>query len=248
MYDSSFDQSGGDLRAFDRRLLWVLRLFAVLAVVAAASAGAQIPNSPVLQNAWATPGVSGGVNITGGSDGSLYAGAGSFALSSGKIVLSAGVGYGTRTGGGVSMASYGARVALPLGRDAATFGFAPFVGLGGTSNQTTYHTVTFRGVIPDTLADSTTSSMQFPIGVGFGWRRAGGGRGFSVYGTPSVVFYTGGTGSGALFRAAVGGDFAASRSIGITGGIEFGGTRGRGVGGPSGTLYGFGVSYAFGHH
>jgi hypothetical protein len=247
MYESSFDQAGGELRPFDRRLLWALRLIAVLAVVAATSAGAQIPNSPVLQNAWATPGVSGAINITGGSDGSVYAGAGSYALTSGKIQLSGGLGYGTRTGGGTSMASYGLRIALPLGGDASTFGFAPFVGLCGCSNQTTYHTVTFRGVILDTLADSTTSSMQFPIGVGFGWRRAGGGRGFSVYGTPSVVFYTGGTASGALFRAAVGGDFAASRNIGITGGIEFGATRGRGVGGPSGTLYGFGVSYAFGH-
>src|SRR5262249_31416565 len=119
MYDSSFDQSGGDLRAFDRRLLWVLRLAAVLAVVAAASAGAQIPNAPVLQNAWATPGVSGALNITGGSDGSVYAGAGSYAFSSGKFQLSGGIGYGTRTGGGTSMASYGVRLALPLGGDAS---------------------------------------------------------------------------------------------------------------------------------
>ena len=247
MYDSSFDQSGGDLRAFDHRLLWALRILAVLAVVAATSAGAQIPNSPVLQNAWASPGVAGAVNITGGSDGSVYAGAASYALNSGKLQISGGIGYGTRTGGGISTASYGVRVALPLGGDASTFGFAPFVGLGGCSNQTTYHTVTFRGVILDTLADSTTASMQFPLGVGVGWRRTAGGRGFSIYGTPSVVFYTGGTGNGGLFRAAVGGDFAATRNIGITGGIEFGATRGRGVGGPSGTLYGFGVSYVFGH-
>jgi hypothetical protein len=83
--------------------------------------------------------------------------------------------------------------------------------------------------------------------VGIGWRRAfGGARGVSVYATPSYTFYTGGSHSGGLFRTAIAADFGITHRIGATAGIEFGATRARAIGGPSGTLYGIGVSYALG--
>jgi hypothetical protein len=71
-------------------------------------------------------------------------------------------------------------------------------------------------------------------------------RGISLYATPAYIYYSGGSDAGGLFRTALGVDFGITPSIGITGGIEFGGKRGRAVGGPTGTLYGIGVSYAFG--
>jgi len=84
-----------------------------------------------------------------------------------------------------------------------------------------------------------------------------------VYATPSYVFFSGGgltttTVVGAtvttsttkpksgLFRTAIGADIGLTRSLGVTLGTEFGATRGKGVGGPSGSLFGLGLSYAFG--
>jgi hypothetical protein len=82
--------------------------------------------------------------------------------------------------------------------------------------------------------------------VAIGWRRAiGGSHGLSVYATPNYVFFSGGSKTGGLFRAGIGADVGITGSLGVTGGAEFGGTRGRAVGGPSGVLYGVGVSYAF---
>jgi hypothetical protein len=65
--------------------------------------------------------------------------------------------------------------------------------------------------------------------------------------TPAYVLFSGGTKGGGLFRAALGGDVGITSSLGATLGIEFGGKRPRGLGGPTGSLYGFGLSYALGH-
>src|SRR6185436_14423181 len=75
MYDTSFDHPGPEVRRSDRRALWVLRIAALIATVAAASADAQLPSAPVLQIVWATPGLVGAVNIAGGSDATVYAAA-----------------------------------------------------------------------------------------------------------------------------------------------------------------------------
>jgi len=91
------------------------------------------------------------------------------------------------------------------------------------------------------------STGQFPIGAAVGYRKAiGSNHGVSVYATPSYVFFTGGTKTENLFRAAIGADVGITSSFGATAGVEFGQTRPRGFGGPSGTSYGVGVSYAFG--
>ena len=242
MYDTSFDHAKSGIRASDRRVLWTLRIAAILGTVAVASADGQMPGAPVLQNAWATPGMVGALNITGGSDGSLYAAAGSWTPGSGRFQLSGGVGYQTRTGAG-SAAAYGARIAMPFGGASSTFGFAAFAGIGGGGSQ---RKSTVSPTVP-AVADSTTSSAQIPLGVGIGWRRAfGSARGVSLYASPAYVLFTGGSGSKGLFRTAIGADVGITSSFGATAGIEFGATRGRAVGGPSGSLYGLGVSYAFG--
>jgi hypothetical protein len=48
-----------------------------------------------------------------------------------------------------------------------------------------------------------------------------------------------------VIRVGIGSDIAISPAIGVTLGVEFGGTREPTLGGPSGVLYGVGVSYAF---
>ncbi|HXT14596.1 MAG TPA: hypothetical protein VN706_03150 [Gemmatimonadaceae bacterium] len=236
MYDASFDGTGTK-----GRWLWIIRLAAVLAVVIAGSADAQMPGTPILQNAWATPGVVGAIDIGGGSDGSVYAAAASWTPGSGRFEVSGGAGFASHTGGS-SGGVYGARVALPLGGASGSFGFGAFAGIGG-GGSVKRTTATTAGTI-----DSTSSSTQIPVGAAVGWRHAiGSARGFSIFGTPSYVFETGGgSGNKGLFRVGVGADFGITSSLGATVGGEFGATRARGLGGPSGSLFGVGVSYAFG--
>jgi hypothetical protein len=217
--------------------LTVILATAFSAVVASPTiAGAQIPGAPVLQNAWATPGIVGAVDIAGGSDGTVYAAAASWAPGSGRFQLSGGGGFRTMTDAG-SGGVYGARVAIPLGGASSTFGFGAFAGIGGGS----------AGKPKITFADSTASTTEIPVGAAVGWRHAiGANHGLSVYATPSYVFFTGGTKTDGLVRVALGADVGITKAIGATLGVEFGGTRPRGFGGPSGSLFGLGLSYALG--
>lgn len=221
-----------------RRALANVVLAGSLALLAFISipADAQIPGAPVLQNAWATPGIVGAIDITGGSDGSVYAAAASWTPGSGRFEVSGGGGFQSRTGKS-SRGVFGGRLAVPLpfGGASGSFGAAAFAGIGGGSGGTT------------AFVDSISSTIEIPVGLGIGWRHAlGKSRGVSVFGTPSYVFFSGGTKTGGLFRAAIGADAGITPALGVTLGVEFGGTRPRGFGGPSGTLYGVGLSYAFG--
>lgn len=235
MYDASFDGEHSGLSTAARRWLWMIRIAAVAAVVLAVSAGGQMPDAPVLQNAWSTQGLVGAVDIGGGSGGTAYAGAVSFGAGS-RLMLSGGIGYQTRTGMSARTV-YGIRAALPFGGATSSFGFAPFAGLGGGTG------VSSRS----DAADSVVSTTQVPLGVALGWRRAlGGSHGISLYTSPSYVLYSGGSKSGGLVRVGLGADVGLTSSMGVTVGTELGQTRPRGVGGPSGVLFGLGVSYAFG--
>lgn len=232
-----------------------------LVVVAVASAAgpahAQMPGVPVLQNSWATPGIVAALDVGGGSDGSAYAAAGSWTPGSGRFEVSGGAGYRTRSG--VSGSSvYGVRVAMPFGGASSSFGFAGFAGIGGGGAVVSHTRVSCAAnpaaigcaVIPpadSVTIDSTSSTTEVPVGVAVGWRRSlGATHGISVYATPSYVFFTGSSKTTGLFRGAVGADFGVTSRIGVTGGIEFGASRARGLGGPSGSVYGLGVSYALG--
>lgn len=230
MYDASFD--GKDLedpRA--RRWLWALRLAAIAAVMLAASTEAQIPGIPTLQNAWAAPGGVVAFNFGGGPDGQTYAAAMSYAPSSAKLLFAGG--YGWRNGSGTTQNGvYGLRLAFPFGSKTGSFGFAAFAGVGGGPETT--------------VRDTLSSTTQVPIGLSIGWRRFfGGSQGFSIYASPNYVFYSGGTANGNLMRVGIGSDIAISPAIGVTLGVDLGGTREAALGGPSGVVYGVGVSYAF---
>jgi len=230
MYDVVFDgKDSQDIRV--QRWLWTLRLAAIAAVMLAASSAAQMPGTPTLQNAWAAPGAVAAFNFGGGPEGQTYAGAVSYAPSSAKLLFAAG--YGWRNGSGTTQSGvYGFRLAFPFGTTTGSFGFAAFAGVGGGP------TVTIR--------DTTSSTTELPIGLSVGWRRFfGGSQGFSIYATPNYVFYSGGTSNGNLMRVGIGSDIAISSAIGVTLGVELGGTRAPTLGGPSGVLYGVGVSYAF---
>jgi hypothetical protein len=259
MYDTSFDHRGAELPRSDRRVLWAVRILAVLAVVVAASAGAQMPGAPLLQNVWSTPGSVAALNVGGGGGWTVYAGAVSWAPGFGHVQLSGGAGFANGIGTGTHGA-YGLRVAAPFGGDSTTLGFAAFAGVGGGSSQHTYTPVSCTLVIPNCLVvtptvarsglvifDTTTSSTVIPIGASIGWRRGiGASQGVSVYASPAFVYYAGGTHSDGLMRVGIGVDGGISSTLGITGGFEFGGTRSKALGGPSGVVYGLGVAYAFG--
>jgi len=231
MYDASFDGQTDGLSPRERGLLWMLRLAAIAAVVVAASAGGQLPSAPILQNVWANHGLVGALDFGGGSDGSVYAGAISFTAA--RLQISGGLGYQTRTDM-KSRTVYGVRAAMPFGGASSSFGFGAFAGIGGGNTSTTG-------------ADSAANTTQVPLGVAVGWRKAfGGTHGISLYADPAYVLYSGGSKSGGLFRVGLGADIGITSSLGATIGAELGATRARGVGGPSGVLYGAGVSYAFG--
>jgi hypothetical protein len=206
-----------------------------------------MPGVPVLQNAWATPGIVAAANFGGGSDGSVYALAGGWTPGSGRFQFSGGVGTRSISGAG-SKTVYGLRAAMPFGSSSGTFGFAAFAGVGGGQAVTRTAAGTVKTGPADTLAgDSTSSTTQIPLGAAIGWRRAiGSNHGLSVYATPAYVLFSGGTSTGGVFRVAVGADFGITSAIGATAGVEFGGSRPKGAGGPTGTTYGLGISYAFG--
>lgn len=243
MYDVTFDHSR------DRRLLWIARALALGAVAAvASSADAQLPGAPVLQNVWATPGLVAAANFGGGSGESVVAGAVGWSPGSGRFQVSGGAGYQTQTDF-TGRPVYGARVALPFGGAASSFGFGAFAGVGGGPARKAKMTVAAvgGGTVTSTIPDTVSWTTQIPVGAAVGYRRTiGSNHGISVYATPAWVFYTGGTKANGLFRAAIGVDIGITRSLGATVGVDFGGTRAKELGGPSSTQYGVGVSYALG--
>jgi hypothetical protein len=238
MFDSSFDRLSDGIPRRDRRILWILRIVAAGALMTVAgSAGGQLPSAPLLQNAWAMPGIAAAFNMGSGGGGTVYAAAGSWSPASGRFQVSGGFGSQTQSGLGTSWA-YGARAAMPLGNPAASFGFAAFAGIGGAN--------AVKQSADSNVADSTGAiATRIPVGLSLGWRHAMGSRGFSVYATPAYVWLTGAGQSTGVIRTGIGADVGITSSIGLTGGVEFGQSRTT-SGGPNGTLYGLGVSYAFG--
>lgn len=227
------------MRVIERGACWQAGVWSFLVAFLSggmiSSVEAQLPGAPVLQNAWATPGVVAAMNFGSGSDGEVYALAGAWAPTSGRFQFSAGAGSRRFSGVG-SRSVFGLRLAVPFGGGpASNFGFAAFAGGGGGAGG------------KSKTADSLASTSQVPVGAAIGWRRAiGASHGMSLYASPSYVFFTGGSKSGGLVRASVAADLGITASLGLTAGVEFGQTRVHSLGGPSGTLYGVGIAYAFG--
>jgi hypothetical protein len=210
----------------------LLRLrFAIAFIVAfAATAGAQMPGQPVLQNAFTNPGWSFGVNY-GDSDEALGYGA---AVGWGN----AGAKFGVSLGGGVldppegeNVFAWGARGMWSALRFADTrLGVAVFGGIGGARQ-------------------GELDLIEAPIGVSGGFRAAiGDDRGVSVYAAPFLRLSRADLGGGegetnTLFRASVGLDAALLPRLGVTLGYEFGATADAGEPGPAGGIFGLGFSY-----
>jgi hypothetical protein len=193
---------------------------------------AQMPGTPVLQNAFANTGITAAVNAASLGGASSYAIAGAWAPAA-RFQFSGGVGIQTRSGSS-SHTLYGARLNVPLVGESANFGVSVFAGYGGLSGGT---------------VDSSIAKSVVPLGATVGYRLAlGTGRGVSIYGSPIYerVSRGGGASGVTVFRGAVGLDVGITPSIGGTLGVELGQNQPDGSGKPSGTAFGFAVSYAFG--
>lgn len=197
-----------------------------------AAAAAQMPGLPVLQNAFANPGITVAVNAGYSEDAIGYGAAGAWAPSSARFVLSAGAGA-VSPDEGETAAAAGARVSVPV----MTFleealGVAVFAGAGGATRD-------------------EWRQIDVPVGLGIGWRRAFGvSRGISVHAAPMVRWsrnsVDGGSSSSAtLFRMAAGVDVTLGASFGVTLGVESGGRDEDAAPVLSRNVGGIGVSYVF---
>jgi hypothetical protein len=213
-------------------------LAAAVSVAAGASRlDAQLPGLPVLQNAFAGPGLAAAVNAGGGSGATAYAAAIGWAPGSARFQVS--LGGGVLVSDGETGGAFGLRAAVPIFQmmDGA-LGIAAFGGIGGAKGPR--------------VGTGRVGLGQGPIGASVGYRRAlGQTRAFSVYAAPFAVIYRSDLGdeteTATLFRFSIGGDFAFTRAIGVTAGLEAGAQRSDDSGpGASGVLWGVGLSYAFG--
>jgi hypothetical protein len=211
--------------------------FALIQLGWSATANGQLPGLPVLQNAFVGPGFAAAVNGGSGSGGSAYAAALGWSPRSARFQVS--VGVGAHVASGETGGAFGARAGVPVfSRMNGALGVAAFAGVGGAQGPR--------------VQGARVGLGYAPIGAVVGYRRAiGATRGFSVYAAPFFAYfrndYGDSTASKSLFRVSVGGDFALTRAIGLTAGLELGGTgEGEGRPGPSGAVWGAGVSYAFG--
>jgi hypothetical protein len=201
-----------------------------------AAAGAQLPGLPVLQNAFVGPGFAAAINGGGGSGASAYAAALGWAPRSARFQVS--IGAGAHLSEGETGGAFGARVAMPV------FSFmngnlavAAFAGIGGAQGPR--------------VQGGRVGLGQAPVGAAVGYRRAlGATRGVSIYAAPFFGYFRNDFGdnteSAGLFRFSIGGDFALTRALGLTAGLEAGQKQSGAEPGASGIIWGGGVSYAFG--
>lgn len=214
-----------------RNRLTPFAAFLAATLAGAGSCLAQMPATPVLQNAWANAGITIAADYGKAQTASAIAGALAWAPTQSRFQLSAGAGV-VRADSGGSQGAYGARLSIPLLSFASgSLGTAIFGGVGVTS----------KGGV-------TMSS--FPVGVALGYRHAlGATRGISAYFAP---FYTiarikGDSLSeptGGAMRASVGLDVTVARQIGVTVGYEVGADAKDRKPGPRGGVFGVGISYA----
>ena len=210
----------------------------MLGAASVARVEAQLPGLPVLQNAFASRGFAAALNGGGGSGTSAFAIAGGWAPGSARFQISLGAGW-LRAGGG-NGGAFGARVAAPVfSLMNGNLGIAGFAGIGG-------------GQGPRQATGQRTGYGSAPLGAAIGYRRAlGTTRALSFYGAPMIAFFRNDFGDSAksatLFRVSAGVDFALTRALGLTVGLEAGQSRSADDRpGPSSVVWGAGASYVFG--
>lgn len=202
---------------------------AFLPLLVAAVAGAQLPGTPVLQNAFVNPGFTAALDGGGGSGASAYAVAGAWSAT--RLQLSLGLGIQHATG--ASRFAYGVRAAVPIITGDRPFGVAAFAGVGGTSGAKS--------------ADSVRNVQLIPVGATLAFRSATMLHGLTGYVSPMYEHFSGGQlgqPGGNLFRTALGVDFGLTNAIGLTVGAELGQSASVASHGPRGTSIGVGFSYA----
>ena len=206
----------------------------VLAVALAlpAAAGAQMPGLPVLQNAFANPGITIAVNAGYSETAIAYGAAGAWAPGNARFVISVGAGALSPEEGETAGAA-GARVSMPvLSFMEDALGVAVFAGAGGASRE-------------------EWRQVDVPAGVGIGWRRAFGvSRGISIHAAPMVRWSRnsiegGSSTSATLFRIAAGVDVTLGAKFGVTVGVESGGRDEEAAPALARNVGGIGVSYVF---
>lgn len=205
----------------------------------AASAAAQVPASPVLQNAFVSRGLGLAANFAGGaSEG--YAGAAlgwGWAFGGDQPSRRPGIqlsgAAGANRANGSTRGGYGGRLAITLGTDpnrTSAFGAGAFVGVGGSPRTR------LNGFV------NNPTMLTVPAGVTLGYRRLlGSSRGMSAYVSPMYRWTRWDEGGGFQFstgraRVSLGLDFALSASFGLTIGGEVG--QGLGAGAAPGTVGG----------
>jgi len=212
---------------------WLAVDSAMIALMAS-TAGAQMPGSPTLQNAFANPGITAALNASGLGGATTYAAAVAWAPGSARFQFSGGIGAQLRTGASTRTA-YGARLNFPVMGATSAFGVSVFAGYGAISGG---------GAM-----DSSVAKALIPVGATASYRRAiGSNRGFSIYGSPifESVARGGGASNASVFRGAIGLDLGITSAIGLTLGLEIGGKQPDESGKPSGTAFGAALSYALG--
>ena len=188
---------------------------------------AQLPGLPVLQNAFANPGVTVGLNYGRGTSMTGYAAAAAWAPGNARFVASGGIGA-AKPDQGESSTAYGGRISAPVFRfmDGAA-GVGAFAGYGGV--------------------DAASTSVAV-IGASVGYRRPLGTLGVSVHAAPSYqrhrASFANETVSAGLFRFSAGVDVSFGERFGATVGFEAGGTAKETEPGPTASVFGLGVSYA----
>jgi hypothetical protein len=237
--------------ARSRRLLGPRRgaalALAAVAVAGAPSGGvAQMPGLPVLQDGFVSHGWS--VAANGGTEegASTFGVAAAWTPASARFQFSVGVGALRPDGGGGTSLNGGLRLAVPVvtpwtGRATSALGLAVFGGVGGARREQ-------AGVV------------YVPVGVGVGYRRRlGGERAVAAFVTPffnwarrtgEVPAPAGEAGSDGsqdsnLFRTSLGIDAVLTSRLGASVGYELGAKADAGRPGPTGGVFGLGLSYRF---
>src|SRR5688572_7472564 len=202
-----------------------------LALVLWREVSAQLPGVPVLQNAFANPGLTIAVNYGQSDESKGYAGALAWSPASSRFQVTGGFGAfkpdeGDRAWG------WGARAAVPITQTmmAGKLGIGAFAGVGGSSQD-------------------EVSLLHVPAGASISWRtRLGERRGISIYAAPfyswTRVSFDDESESKGLIRASFGVDVAVVPALGITVGYELGQKADEGEPGATGGTFGIGVSYA----
>ena len=202
-----------------------------VAMLVAGKLTAQLPGLPVLQNAFANPGLAIAVNYGRSDSAHAYAGAVAWAPASARFQVTAGFGTIDPQGADRSQ-GWGARASVPITQTmmGGKLGIGAFAGVGGASQ-------------------SDESLLHVPAGASVSFRtRLGERRGISFYAAPFYSWMRATVEdesvSKGLFRASFGVDVAVVPSLGLTVGYELGQAADAGEPGATGGTFGVGISYA----